>query len=86
MKQPVQGKIYAVSDKHQEIDIECVVNQCRIIIQPEHFDYALMCQLLKQQITVYAKGMEAAGLPVLMRATVQYLNWPDETLLVVSMT
>lgn len=78
MIQPVQGKIYAVSEKHQEVNIECEVNNCRIIIQPERFDYSLMCKLLEQRITIYAKGMEAAGLPVLMRAVVQYLHWDDE--------
>lgn len=76
MKQPVSGKIYAVSDRHLEINIE-QEDGTRVIIQPEHFNSDLMAELLHKQITVYAMGMEAAGLPVLMRATVKFFDWSD---------
>lgn len=78
IEQPIQGKVYAVSDYHREINIEETCSGKRWIIQPEHWDSSLMCELLDRQVIVFAKGMLAAGLPVLMRATVKYFQWGDD--------
>ena len=65
-----RGRIYAVDDRHQSIDLEAA-DGTRMIVQPEVWAFDTMKQWLDARRIVFATGMKAAGLPVLMRADVK---------------
>lgn len=63
------GKVYAADELHRQISLERD-NGVRFIVQPELWDWAEAMRWVEEGVTLVATGLEAAGLPLLMRATV----------------
>lgn len=69
------GIIFAVDETHRQISLEGEEG-VRMIVQPERWDMPRYMQWLQERSVVYATGMPAWGLPLLMRATVELFENP----------
>jgi hypothetical protein len=70
-----RGNICVVDDKHMELTLVSETeDNVRAIVQPEQWDTSLYLSFLERRSIVFAKGMRAFGLPLIMRASVELVD------------
>ena len=63
------GVIYAIDQRRGQLMLEAD-DGARMLVNPQHYQFEIYRDLMSEGTRVVAGGVRAAGLPLLMRATV----------------